>query len=215
MKVAKPHDRQKPAASSHPWQRLAAKTHGFVTPGNILTLTGGLATLLGLWLLSAQHFGPAFWTIGFGRVCDILDGRVARLTSTAGPVGEVFDAGMDKIVILVAGVVLAVEHTAPLAVLLVIISLQLIVAFLAMAARLSHIQLHSSRVGKYSTFALWLTLLLYVLTDWLHSLHHIEAGRTVYIAANWLMVGVVAGIVAALTGYLSVALRQLRRKGRG
>lgn len=215
MKVAKLHDRQKPVVSSHFWQRLAARTHGFVTPGNILTLAGGLVTLFGLWLLSAQHFGAAFWAIGFGRVCDILDGHIARLTRTAGPVGEIFDAGMDKIVILVAGVVLAVEHTAPLTVLLAIVSLQIIVALLAMGARLGHIQLHSSRVGKYSTFALWLALLLYVLADWLYSLHHIEPGRLVYVSANWLMLGVVVGMVAALIGYSSVALRQLRHKDRG
>ena len=215
MKSAAPHDRQEAAASSPVWERLAAKTQGVVTPGNILTLTGGVVTLSGLWMLSAQQFGAAFWAIGIGRVCDVLDGHVARLTRTASPIGEVLDAGMDKVVILVAGVILALEHTAPLAVLLVIITLQIIVAVLATAARLGHIQLHSSRVGKYSTFALWLALLLYILTDWLYSLHHIEQGRLVYVAANWLMAGVVAGIIAALIGYLSVALKQLRHKDRG
>ena len=90
------------------WQRLAARSHGWLAPANGLTLVGFGLVLGG----SGYIFAHAYWwglmlMLG-GRLLDIADGWVAERTGTKSPLGEALDAGLDKVGGILALAVLVV-----------------------------------------------------------------------------------------------------------
>jgi phosphatidylglycerophosphate synthase len=197
------------------WRRLAARTHDVITPGNGMTAIGALLTLAGLWALYDQTFWLAFLLIGTGRIFDLLDGHVARLTHTTSLLGEFVDAATDKLMVGVATLVILVQHVVPFFLMVPVFTVQVALVIVAFVARGSHVTLHSSRAGKYSTFILWFSLILYVVALWL-----LDAGKTgmrnvVYGAAGILMTIAFLGSLAALAGYLRPLLKTLLGRDKG
>jgi phosphatidylglycerophosphate synthase len=132
-------------------QRLAARTLGIVTPANGITLLGGGITIFGLWTFWQGHHIAALGLIILGRLLDILDGYVARHTHTSSPFGEGWDASTDKVVILVAAVVLIATRAVPLWLVLAVTALELMTAVIVLLGRRLGIRVHPARIGKYAT----------------------------------------------------------------
>lgn len=79
------------------WQRIAAATHGVVTPGNAVTLAGYGVFELGLRDIRQGKTASGMIKIMGARLFDLADGWVADATKTKSPTGEMLDATIDKI----------------------------------------------------------------------------------------------------------------------
>jgi phosphatidylglycerophosphate synthase len=144
------------------WQRLAARSAGVVTPGNITSVLGLILVLIGLCMLLRGQTLASFLLVGFGRLADLLDGIVAHKTGTKSPIGEAVDAGIDKIELLVAVVVMVALEAAPALLLGAVIVLNVAIAFVSGLSKLKQRHIHPVRTGKMATFVLWAGLGLYI-----------------------------------------------------
>lgn len=140
------------------WQKIAAATHGYVTPGNITTICGLALVAIGLLQLVAGEYVAGGVFVVIGRLLDLVDGWLAELTQTKSPLGEVMDAAADKVETLGAVAVLLVAEIAPLWVLLALVVPHVIIAGIAFVGRLRGAQLHPSRIGKMSMALLWIVV---------------------------------------------------------
>ncbi len=78
------------------WQKIAKKTNGILTPGNMVTLTGAALVISGASDLRNNKDGRGFTKLAIGRAADTLDGFLADKTSTKSPLGESLDAFVDS-----------------------------------------------------------------------------------------------------------------------
>ncbi len=103
-----------PAEDQNTWQKLAHKTHGIVTPGNITTVLGAIMVLYGIkvFIDGSQMFGIMY--VFAGRVCDVLDGYIAHATQTKSLLGATLDESIDMVLLVVALVALSVSGAIPL-----------------------------------------------------------------------------------------------------
>jgi phosphatidylglycerophosphate synthase len=154
------------------WQRLAAGSHGIMTPGNIISLLGALSVLRGLFFLSNGQLVDGIWTIFIGRLADILDGMVADYTKTKSPLGEVIDASVDKVIILIALFVLLDQHLLPWPVGLVMAGHALYNIGVSTVARALGVSLHPSQAGKLCAVFEWGAVVFYLFSDFLNQEHH-------------------------------------------
>lgn len=144
------------------WQRLASRTHGVITLGNTISLLGLILVLVGLFVMpSSGKFGLGLGLLVAGRVADILDGTVADRTGTKGPVGEAIDASFDKIAAIAVLVSFVYHDWLPIVPLLCVAVQVVAGSILAFTARVRHIQLHSSKVGKIATVGAWAVLFVF------------------------------------------------------
>lgn len=144
-----------PHAQRNIWQRLAARTHGMVTPANILTLVGFITTAAGLAAIAMEHYWFAAGSIAFGRLLDVADGLVAERTGTKSPLGESLDASFDKLATFLAVPALALGHVAPWWVLLAVALPNVAIAVIGGVWFLHGHRLHPSRRGKLSMALAW------------------------------------------------------------
>lgn len=145
------------------WQKIAASTQGYITPGNITTVCGLILVVIGLLQLVAGDYVAGGVYIVVGRLLDLVDGWLADLTRTKSPLGEVMDAAADKLETLGAVAVLLVAEIAPLWVLLALVVPHLIIAGIALVGRLKGVQLHPSRTGKISMALLWVVVFGFII----------------------------------------------------
>lgn len=153
------------AASPHQWnywQRLAAKTHGYFTPGNIISILGAVLTILGLYLIYYGHFKSGLIAVGMGRLADVADGYVAHATRTKSLVGETVDTSLDKVAIFAALIVFMALNVAWIWLLTLLLLQQLAAGSLGGYARLKHIEVHPSRLGKYAAAIQWLVFVGFI-----------------------------------------------------
>lgn len=184
----------RPKPPQNIWQRLAARTGGFITPANFITLAGLGLSLFGIAQVYNGTFFAGIVAIGAGRLADILDGYVAKVTSTTSRVGEALDASADKLVITAAVIALIISQYAPLAPLILILTQNTLnVGFIALARRRGHL-LHPSVAGKHAAVTQWLTILAFVASQAVAGQGHVSQGG--HFAAN------VLGIV----GYSSLII---------
>jgi phosphatidylglycerophosphate synthase len=178
------------------WQRLAARTYGFVTPANAATVLGIVLVILGLaWVLQGRLVSGLI-AVAVGRLCDVLDGFLARLTHTKSSLGESLDAGFDKVAVFCAGAVFAATHIIPLIVIGVIAVQQLAVFGMGAYAKAHHSTLHPSKEGKYTTVIIWLAVIVYLLAACIGQNHAgYESLRTI---------GVVCALIVAGMGGVAV-----------
>lgn len=139
------------------WQRLAARTSGVVTPGNVITLAGLVFVSLGV-VVFGQHRLTGLMLIGAGRAADVADGMIAAATGTKSRLGEALDASADKLslfavlAVLIVQRVLIVWFVAPL-------GLQaLVMVALSLIAHARRRTLHPVRAGKITTTLAWIGL---------------------------------------------------------
>lgn len=140
------------------WQKLAVTTRGIVTPGNLTTLVGLTLVLAGLAQIMQDNYWLAGILIVTGRLLDLVDGWLADKTGTKSPLGELVDAGADKLETFGAIVVMYVAHLAPWWLLTALLLPHLVITLLATIARLRQQELHPSRLGKVSMAMLWASL---------------------------------------------------------
>lgn len=179
------------------WQRLAAQTHGVITPGNILTVSGFALTTAGLVAVTKEHYWLGLGGIGIGRLFDVADGWAAERTGTKSPLGESLDAVCDKLATALAVLALLVTGIIPWWVLLIVLLPHLAISAIA-AVWLAHGQhLHPSRRGKLSMALAWAGLGGLVLATALHQQSTQLLGSISYAL---LAASVVLGI-GAIIGY--------------
>ncbi len=96
-----------------PVQKLAAKTHGLVTPAHPITIGGGVLTEYGLSEIRNKRTlrGTALF-LG-GKACDFIDGWVADKRQVKSRVGRILDPTLDKIVAYRASQTLMDEDIVP------------------------------------------------------------------------------------------------------
>lgn len=145
------------------WQRIAVATRGYGTLGNVITLSGLVLSLVGLWNLYDGKLVLGVWLLATGRVADILDGYAAEHTKTKSRIGEALDAVTDKVIALIAIIVFITTHIVPLGPLLFVLLLSVTNIVLSTTARLRGRELHPSDAGKYAAILEWLMLLCFVI----------------------------------------------------
>jgi len=195
-----------PEAKRTALQRLGARTLGTVTPGNMLTLAGVAITTTGLVYFWQTHFMIGFILIGIGRLFDVLDGMIARKTKTSCPFGEGLDASADKLVILLAAVVLIATHAVPIILMIAIAVLEALTGATVLLGRKIGVRLHPHRIGKYATFGLWVALILYMIS---HALGQTTSwGRGLYLAASICSVMALIAATGAFMTYIRTIVRR-------
>jgi cardiolipin synthase len=192
-------------------QRLAARSLGVITPANGITLLGGIVTSIGLWAFWQGHGFLALGLITAGRLFDVLDGYVARHTHTSSPFGEGWDASMDKVVILLAAMTLIATQAVPWPLMLAIAALELITAMIVLLGRKLGVRVHPAKIGKYATFGLWSTLLLFVVAQAVGA--ETAWGRALHAVAIICGLGALGGALAALKHYVRAILHPERHVG--
>jgi phosphatidylglycerophosphate synthase len=136
-------------------QKIAAKSKGIATPGNLVSLAGLLLTHSGLKDIKNSEYSFGTAKIALGRALDVVDGYVADKTKTKSSVGEAVDAGVDKLLIADALYTLRQKDVIPSAV-IVTFGIQNAVNTVATGvAKVRGIEIHSSREGKLTTAMQW------------------------------------------------------------
>lgn len=95
------------------WQRWSAKTHGWLSPANLVSFGGAALFLDGLYDYSQGQKGVGFAKMVVGGAADWVDGKVAHATKTKSPLGEIVDASLDKIKLAGALIVFGVTEVVP------------------------------------------------------------------------------------------------------
>jgi phosphatidylglycerophosphate synthase len=146
-------------------QRWAAGSRGVITPGNLVSLAGGVLVVWGLYEISHRQLVTGVTAILVGRLADILDGIVADATQTKSPLGEALDASLDKLLIVLALYVLLHDHLLPLPVGIGMAVHAVYSIGVSSVARAWNVDLHPSRAGKLGALFEWLSVGLYLLSD--------------------------------------------------
>jgi phosphatidylglycerophosphate synthase len=192
------------------WQRLAARTGGLASPGNAVTVAGGVIVVIALVLL-ANHRSTwlAVAMLMLGRLADLLDGHVASWTGTKSPVGEAFDAVVDKLEICLAAVVLWLLSLVPGVVFAVFVVHALYNFGLTFLDFVTNRKLHPTQAGKLAAAAEWIAIGLFVLDSGLKLSGN---WHLVTVSAAWILFVIFAalGVVSSL-GY-TAQLRNRRGK---
>ena len=152
------------------WQRLAARTHGIITPGNAVSLFGASLVIYGLYLLSNESLAAGATALGAGRLADVADGWVAERTKTRSPLGEAVDASVDKVLIGVAVLMLLYLQLLPPLVGIILILHGAYNSLLVIPAERVGVKLHPSQTGKLATFFAWSSVVLWVIDQHLSAL---------------------------------------------
>jgi cardiolipin synthase (CMP-forming) len=186
-------------------QRVAASTGGLVTVGNFVTVIGFLIVLFGINEIIDQNYWLALYALIIGRFFDVVDGWAAHLTQTKSPLGELLDAGLDKVGTFMTIVVLYSYHVAPSWILLALALPHIFIATITFSAIHLQKHLHPSTRGKISMASGWLSLLGFVSIAGANlSPHSILSISTYVIACISIGIG-----MSATIGYIN-ELRNMR-----
>ncbi|HVO86809.1 MAG TPA: CDP-alcohol phosphatidyltransferase family protein [Candidatus Binatia bacterium] len=147
-----------PPGEQNAWQRIAARTNGIVTPGNVVSAAGAALTLKGLRDIGQGRTKSGIGNAVAGRLLDLGDGMVAHATGTKGPIGEAIDVAVDKVEMAVALPALAEGEVVPRSVALSFGLQNGANVLLIALAKLKNREVHSSKAGKHATFAQWVTM---------------------------------------------------------
>jgi len=200
-----------PDAKRTSLQRLAHRSLGIATLPNIATVLGAGVAIAGVFVFQGGAYFWGLFLVWFGRACDLLDGFLARRTKTSSPFGEGLDAATDKLVILIAGIVLVHIQVISLALAVVVLFEQLGTSMLTLLARRRDIWLHPTRLGKYTMFGLWIMVLVYLLAFWLdHTAGH--SGEAARIVADCLASIVIAASALSVWRYLVIFKHELKTR---
>lgn len=174
------------------WQRVAARTHGIITIGNVLTLLGFLLVLIGLSQILTENSMLGIVLIFIGRVLDLADGWAAHITGTKSFIGEVADATADKAGTFLTVVVIGITDIAPWAIILGLIAPQVLISIIIYIQRCSGKDTHASLLGKLSMAGTWIALAGLLMNHLLHN----DALLVVSYAVAY--VSISCGIIAAI-----------------
>lgn len=167
------------------WQKLAAKTHGVLTPGNLLSVGGAGILSAGLVCLYNGSLGMGLSLVIVGRIADIADGVVAAKTGTKSPLGEALDATVDKLALLATVITLLMTGLTPWLIVLAFTLFNAVNAVCGGLARLQSAKIHPSKFGKFAAALQWLTIVLFLLSALLAGNQAGMAG-TIIAALGWI-----------------------------
>ncbi len=175
------------------WQKIAAKTHGIITPGNAVTLLGASLSAAGIKDITHDHKLRGVVELALGGVFDRVDGSVADKTRTKGPVGEALDATTDNIIVAYSVASLVRAGIVPRRSAYAMGGLGLVKSGIALASKSRHREVHPDWIGK---FAMGFQRTAFVL----HVTESMAADNDMETAATWL------GRAANTSTVLSVGL---------
>ena len=154
-----------PESERNIFQRVAAKTKGIVTPGNIVSATGAVLVGAGLVDIARDKKARGTALLIAGRLLDLGDGTAAELTGTKSPVGEGMDAVIDKTEIIIGLPILAIKGMIPLQ-RAVDLGLQNLTSMtINGTAKARGVEIHPSRSGKDWTMGCWSTVASYCIEE--------------------------------------------------
>ena len=142
------------------YQRIAAATHGTVTPGNAVTLLGATLSVGGLMAIDQDQIEWGLLCLAAGRYCDVKDGDTAERTKTKGPFGEGLDASIDNLLMVFALPVLKRNEIVPENEVNVAAGLVTIKAAATFFAKRRGNEIHASRLGKIGAAGEWAAICL-------------------------------------------------------
>ncbi len=151
----RPQWEETPDLKRNAWQRMAAKTNGVVTPGNAVTMLGFAVVASGLNDIRSGDRLKGVSKIVAGRACDLVDGAIAEWSKTKSPLGEALDAGIDKVEMAAALVMLGSSKEIPSHAVTIIGARDAAMWALTGIARSRKVITHPSLAGKHATFAQW------------------------------------------------------------
>ena len=192
------------------WQRIAAQTHGIVTPGNMFSTVGLVLVGMGLAYVRSGRlrFGLALMT--FGRLCDLADGMAAERTGTKSLLGEAVDASFDKLAALATLVVFAASGVMPWWFALLIGLQNGTTALLTAIGKSMRLVVHPVAAGKFGGAVEWAALLVFVLSAATQGTAHSVLAVAAYVLA-FISIGLNA---AATAWYARTIVAQRGQLGR-
>jgi len=201
-----------PAAEHTAIQRLASRTHGIVTPGNICSALGLLLVSIGLYYVWRDQLWLGAGLIVIGRLCDLLDGSTAEMTHTKSPLGEAIDASIDKLEALLALVVIIATGFIPLLLAIIIGVENAVTVVLSLVAKYKGQSVHPVIAGKLGGAIEWIALIGFMLnaaitTNWPYS-------RVTFIGAYVLSAVAISFNGVATLAYARAMIQQQRKSPR-
>lgn len=181
------------------WQKQAQRTHGLLTPGNVVSAIGASLVAASLVYFLRGAWGWGLILLLAGRLADVADGVVAARTGTKSPLGEAVDATLDKFALLASLIVFLVTGVVPFLAILLIAAFNAANAAFSLLARMRKQRLHPSHIGKITAVFQWLAILLYVTAAVLESGNMQSAETIVTVTA------VVSLIISMVLGLFTVA----------
>jgi cardiolipin synthase (CMP-forming) len=138
-----------------------------VTLPNALSALRLLGVPLFLWLVLAEHDGPAVLVLMVSGVTDYLDGKIARAWGQTSQLGTLLDPAADRLYILATLVGLTARDVVPLWVTLLLVGRDVLLAFtLPLLHRHGYGPLPVHFLGKAATFNLLAGFPLLLLGEW-------------------------------------------------
>jgi cardiolipin synthase len=176
---------------------------------NLLTAARIVLAPMFLWLYLAGDTDGALLTFAAAALTDVLDGLAARLLHQETRLGALLDAAADKLLLACALIGLAVRGELPwwLAAVVVIRDLLLSAGTALLAATRHPVTIHPTRVGKYATASLVVTVVVALALAWRG-----PGARSPWLDALGLLAAVL--VVASAVQY-ALAFRALWRLGGG
>lgn len=144
------------------WQHIAAKSNGVLTPGNFMSVLGGLLVSYGLYLIVNGDLVWGTLAIFFGRLGDVMDGYLADITGTKSPTGEALDAALDKTIMVFALIILTTQTLLPLGVVIVMAAHAILNSLVGVWGRIKKRKVHPSAEGKLGVGLEWLSVGLFL-----------------------------------------------------
>lgn len=183
----------------NPWQKVAAGSGGLLTPGNFISVLGGVLAIYGLAVIMNDDIVAGLILLSLGRLADLADGIIAEQTKTKSPLGEMVDASIDKVIVAAALIVLGALELVPWIILIIVALQNFANVVISIVAKLRDRGLHPSRLGKVSAAFAWVTIILYPLGEWLKKDDSPTGGKLlIVIAIASFIVYLVMGLRATL-----------------
>jgi phosphatidylglycerophosphate synthase len=182
-------------------QRIAAATHGVVTLANATTLLGAAITHNGIKDLATNHPVRGTIKIMAGRTADLLDGKIAQWRGTRSAVGAATDAGVDKLLLTDACLMLTRAHILPPH-----LTTATLIAQTRIMAKNTTIKQHGgepnpNQHGKHAMFASWTAIGSYCLANVFETRQRPTLAKTCTTVALAAELAATAYSVRAIAGY--------------
>ncbi len=188
------------------WQRIAAQTNGYGTPGNVLSIGGFAMVVVGLYIVAAHSLWEGTLFVGMGRLADILDGVIAHYTGTKSPLGRAIDATLDKIGALAALAVFGTNNLMPIWVAAAILLQNIWTIAVGVYAPWRRVSLNPSREGKFAAAGFWMTIVLFVTARLLSESHLANWQQPTSAVAYVFAISSLALGTYATVGYMATVL---------
>jgi phosphatidylglycerophosphate synthase len=143
------------------WQKIAKKTNGLITPGNLVTVAGAAFVVSGAKDINDKKDKKGLAKLTIGRIADLADGYVADKTGTKSSKGEALDAFVDSAEMIAFLPLMVKKEYLPLRTGIIYGLHKAINAGATAIAKRDDLELHTSWAGKRAEAARNTTIGLY------------------------------------------------------